>query len=386
MEVDKVISIEHLSELIRNSISDKIKHELELSDIELRDRISSEILSHEKTNQLGTKVQFSIMLRVFDALRRYDVIQKFIDDDTVSEIMINRFDEIYIERNGKIILTADRFDSPGRYEDFIYSTLSKFNKSINELSPIVDLRIEHGARMNVVFPPIATKGPAVTVRKFSTQLPTLEDYVTHNCFPKEILAYLEWAIEQRKNIFISGGTGSGKTSLLNALSEYVQLDDRIVVIEDTRELNFRESRNVVHLETRQHMHAIQGNISMSDLIRTALRMRPSRIIVGEVRGKEVVDMLSALNTGHDGSMSTGHSNSPRDLFSRLETMALTDTTMPISLIRKLIASAIHVIIHLERKEDGNRVVSEICEVKWGEESPIFETIYIYEKSINQVAA
>lgn len=386
MDSNKTGSIEQLSEGIRLSISEKIKYELELTDSELRDRISTEILYDPKTNQLATKIQFAIMIRVFDSLRRYDVLQKFIDDDTVSEIMINRFDEIYIERSGRTILTSERFDSPARYEDFIFSTLSKFNKSVNELSPIVDLQIEGGARMNVVFPPIATKGAAVTIRKFSTQLPSLEDYVLHKCFPKEILGYLRWAIEQRKNIFISGGTGSGKTSLLNALIHFVQEDDRLIVIEDTRELNFGGERNVVHLETRQLHHNSKGNVSMSDLIRTSLRMRPTRIIVGEVRGKEVVDMLSAMNTGHEGSMSTGHSNSPKDLFSRLETMAIAETNLSTDLVRKLIASAIQIIIHLSRDDSGNRIISEICEVKWGDNAPIFETIYMHKKEVHLDAA
>jgi pilus assembly protein CpaF len=373
MDSSQSLPIEFLSEAIRKSISEKVKHDFELSDIQLRDRISSDILENEHTKNLDTKTQYSIMLRVFDSIRRFDVIQKFMDDDSVTEIMINCFDEIYIERFGVVQLTTERFDSPSRYEEFIHSTLSKYNKSVNELSPIVDVRIESGSRLNVVFPPISTKGPALTIRKFATQHRTLEDYVNLNFFPREILGYLKWTIEQRKNIFISGGTGSGKTSLLNALLSYVDINERVVIIEDTREINMGANRNVVHLETRQYLHSPLANISMSDLIRTSLRMRPNRIIVGEVRGKE-------------GSMSTGHSNSPHDLFSRLETMALADNSIPHALIRKLIASAIQVIIHLTRDIKGQRILGEICEVHWKDDAPIFETIYQNTKELTKHAA
>jgi pilus assembly protein CpaF len=382
----QIASIEQLSEIIRNTVSEKIKHEYELSDVELRDRISNEILGNPYTIHLSTKVQFSISLRVFDSLRRYDVIQKYMDDHTVTEIMINSYDEIFVERFGNILRTGEMFDSANRYEDFIHSILSKYNKSVNELSPIADLRIEQGARMNVVLPPIATKGPAVTIRKFSAQPISLDEYVNNNCFPKEILGYLRWAVETQKNIFISGGTGSGKTSLLNALLSFVPKEERIVVIEDTRELNFDTNRNIVYLETRQVSHSNLGEITMSDLIRTSLRMRPSRIIVGEVRGGEVIDMLNAMNTGHYGSMSTGHSNSPRDLFSRLESMALSKHAMPISLIRKLIANAIHIVIHLTRSGEGTRIVSEICEVECKDEVAEFITIYQFGKGRDEYAA
>jgi pilus assembly protein CpaF len=284
------------------------------------------------------------------------------EDSTVTEIMINKFNEIYVEVEGKMIRTGDSFDNEERLEEFIQALLGRLNKVGNERNPIVHARMIDGSRIQIVLPPIALRGPTVCIRKFSKINMNMTDLVTSQRIPTEVAAYLKWAIEQRKNIFISGGTGTGKTTLLRALTSFIPENERVITIEDTAELTLGDQLNLVQLECRTSIIEQSANITIRDLIRTSLRLRPDRIIVGEVRGAEVIDMLSAMNTGHEGSLSTGHSNSPRDLIGRLETMAMLGSNLPIELIRRQIRTALHIIVHLERNKEGQRYISEICEI------------------------
>ena len=299
---------------------------------------------------------------VFNQMRRLDVIEPFINDREVTEIMINGPDRIFIEKNGEVQKTDVRFESRERLEDIIQVIVGKVNRSVNEAEPIVDARLEDGSRVNVVLPPVALNGPIVTIRKFPDKPMTIDDLIRFGSITEEAAEFLDKLVKSKYNIFICGGTGSGKTSFLNALSGLIPPDERIVTIEDSAELQLSSIENLVRLETRNANTEGKGEIKMKSLIKTSLRMRPERIIVGEVRGEEALDMLQAMNTGHDGSMSTGHANSTRDMLSRLETMVLTAAPLPLDAIRKQIASALDIIIFLSRLRDHSRRTMEISEV------------------------
>lgn len=351
---------------LRDQLKTKAQHYLHfegaVSDEEFKQYIEEEVLKLGIEHALSASTMYSLVERTFHSFRGLDVLEPLLQDPTITEIMINRFDEIYIEREGRISLVPDRFESEERLEDIIQSIVGKVNRVVNESTPIVDARLHDGSRVNVVLPPIALKGPTMTIRKFPKSPMTMEQLIALGTISSEVAEFLKTLVQAKYNIFIGGGTGSGKTTLLNALSNFIPADERVITIEDSAELQITRVPNIVRMETRNANTEGKGEITIRDLIRTSLRMRPNRIIVGEVRGAEAFDMLMAMNTGHDGSISTGHGNSVKDMLSRLETMVLSAAPLPLEAIRAQICSAIDVMIHLSRLRDRSRRITEICEV------------------------
>ncbi|MCI6498770.1 MAG: CpaF family protein [Lachnospiraceae bacterium] len=333
---------------------------VEIKDDELYRIIDDVIL--EKCRYKSVKERVMLRKKLFDSIRGLDVLQNIIDDDDVTEIMINGPDRIFIERDGKIFRYDEVFSSEERLNDLIQQMVAKVNRRVNEASPIADSRLSDGSRVNVVLEPVALDGPAVTIRKFPKETINMDKLIEFDSLTEEVAEFLSMLVVSGYNIFISGGTGSGKTTFLNALAGYIPKDERIITIEDSAELQIKGIGNLVRLEARQENSEGENGVDIRQLIRAALRMRPDRIIVGEVRGGEALDMLQAMNTGHDGSLSTGHANSPRDMLIRLETMVLMGVDMPLPAIRGQISAGIDVIIHLGRLRDRSRKVLEIVEV------------------------
>ncbi|WP_368655236.1 CpaF family protein [Ornithinibacillus sp. 4-3] len=348
---------------------------------ELMDLIEETVIEYAKENTLHTDEMKKIIDRIYHAFRGLGVLQPILDDPTVTEIMINDFDEIFIERDGQVFQTEAKFESRQRLEDTIQSIVSKVNRVVNESSPIVDARLDDGSRVNVVLPPIALKGPAMTIRKFPSKPITIEDLMNFGAINEEAASFIQHLVEAKYNVFISGGTGSGKTTFLNVLSNFIPEDERIITIEDSAELQIKKVPNLVSLETRNRNTEGKGEITIRDLIKSSLRMRPSRIIVGEVRGAEALDMLQAMNTGHDGSLSTGHANSIVDMLSRLETMVLSGAELPVEVIRKQISSSIDIMIHLTRFRDHSRKVVQISEVLGIEDGEVkLSDLFVFRES------
>ncbi|MBU5671794.1 CpaF family protein [Paenibacillus brevis] len=333
-----------------------------MQDDQLMEHIERYVLGDERLTELTSTAKRKWVRRLYDSFRGLDVLQPLIDDRTITEIMINGHEEIFIEQAGAIRQLTAQFESRGRLEDIIQSIVSNVNRVVNESSPIVDARLKDGSRVNIVLPPISLKGPAMTIRKFPERPLSMDDLVAKGSLDTDTAEWLKKLIYGKFNIFISGGTGSGKTTFLNALSQYIPSDERVITIEDSAELQIVTVPNLVSLETRNANTEGKGEVTVRDLIRSSLRMRPNRIIVGEVRGAEALDMLQAMNTGHDGSLSTGHANNTADMISRLETMVLSGADLPIGVVRKQIASAIDIFIHLSRLRDRSRRVMEISEV------------------------
>lgn len=300
---------------------------------------------------------------IFNSIKRLDIIQNLLDDDSVTEIMINGYRDIFVERGGKMERYGREFISRERLLDVVQRIAARSNKIVNEATPIIDTRLEDGSRVNIVMSPIAIDGPAVTIRKFYDNPLTMGKLIELGAITAEAARFLERLVAARYNIFISGGTGSGKTTFLNALSDYIPKDERIITIEDSAELKLMGVENLVRLEARSANMEGRNAVTIRDMIRASLRMRPSRIIVGEVRGGEALDMLQAMGTGHDGSLSTGHANGPEELMLRLETMVLMAVDMPVEAIRSQIATGVDIVVHLERMGDGSRKVVEISEIK-----------------------
>ncbi len=309
---------ERLIAQIRKQISDSIDLRKDFSDEEIRDVITNVVFERSKDYYLNVGEKKEIADAIFNSMRRLDVLQPIIDDKSVTEIMINGPDSIFVERDGRVSKLDIRFENRRKLEDVIQTIVSRVNRTVNESSPIVDARLADGSRVNVVLHPIALNGPVVTIRKFSEKPMTVEQLIKYGSITEEVADVLERLVKAKYNIFICGGTGSGKTTFLNALSNYIPKDERIVTIEDSAELQIVEIENIVRMETRNANTEGKGEITIRDLIKTSLRMRPERIIVGEVRGKEALDMLQAMNTGHDGSLSTGHANSTKDMLSSLK--------------------------------------------------------------------
>ena len=355
---------------IKQKIMSDRKFAEELSDEELRELISQYILEKERFLPLAQRKKMG--KEIFDALRKYDVLQDLIEDEEVTEIMVNGPDSIFIEKNGKIEKVKQQFESSEKLLQIINTMVSGCNRTVKESMPIVDARIpENGARINVVLSPIALNGPILTIRRFPKQPITMQKLKEIGAISEEAILFLEKAVKAKYNILISGGTGSGKTTFLNALSQYIPLDERIITIEDSAELQILGIENLIRMETRNAY--IEGSrvITIRDLIKTSLRMRPNRIIVGEVRGEEALDMIaSAMNCGHDGSMSSAHANSAKDMLLRMENMILMSAEIPISAIRRQIASGIDLIIHLGRLRDKSRKVLEIVEIAGMKENEI----------------
>lgn len=299
---------------------------------------------------------------IFNSMRKLDVLQELIEDEDVTEIMINGPRHIFVEKEGSLYETGLTFDSEERLSDIAQQIASEGNRIVNESTPILDVRLEDGSRVNIVMPPIALEGPVITIRKFPKDPLTMEKLVAMGAVTPEADRFLKALVEARYNIFISGGTGAGKTTFLNILSNYIPVSERIITIEDSAELQIQNVENIVRMEARNANVEGKNQVTIRDLIRSALRMRPDRIIVGEIRDATAIDMLTAMNTGHDGSLSTGHANSPKDMLNRLETLVLMGMDIPLPAIRQQISSAIDIIVHLGRLRDRSRKVLAICEI------------------------
>nr|WP_170318215.1 CpaF family protein [Paenibacillus thalictri] len=347
---------------LKADIAERIDFSQSISDDDLLVLIEDAVFARADKAVLTATQKRRLIQRVYHSFRGYDVLQPLIDDPTITEIMVNSHEEIFIEREGQVSLCPVRFESKEKLEDVIQAIVAKVNRVVNEASPIVDARLKDGSRVNVVLPPIALKGPAMTIRKFPEQPLTMEGLVRRGAISEEAVRFLETLVRAKYNIFISGGTGSGKTTFLNALSQCIPPDERVITIEDSAELQLKTVPNLISLETRNANTEGRGEMPMRELIKSSLRMRPNRIIVGEVRGAEALDMLQAMNTGHDGSLSTGHANSAADMMSRLETMVLSGIGLDVGVIRKQIFSAIDILVHLSRLRDKSRKVMEISEI------------------------
>ncbi|MFD1017667.1 CpaF family protein [Thalassobacillus hwangdonensis] len=333
-----------------------------ISNDELVEYIEQAVFQYAQENYLKADEMKWLVERIFNAFRGYDVLQPLIDDPTITEIMVNNHMEIFIERYGETSKVDMKFENEQKLEDIIQAIVSKVDRVVNESTPIVDARLQDGSRVNVVLPPIALAGPVMTIRKFPERPLMIDDLIEKGSITDEAAEFLRKLVASKYNIFIGGGTGSGKTTFLNVLSNFVPKHERILTIEDSAELQIHSVPNLVGLETRNANTEGKGEISIRDLIKTSLRMRPDRIIVGEVRGEEALDMLQAMNTGHDGSISTGHANSTKDMLSRLETMVLSGANLPVEVIRKQIGSAIDIMVHLTRLRDHSRKVVAISEL------------------------
>lgn len=379
MEGEKRERREGARALLRGRLMEEMQDRCHMEDEELLERIDAVIREQGREWFLPLKERIWLRGSLFDSFRRLDILQELIDDREVSEIMVNGAGNIFVERRGQVELWDRNFEKPEQLEDIIQQIVSRVNRVVNVSSPIVDARLEDGSRVHVVLPPIAIDGPAVTIRKFPEPI-TMEKLIRFGALTEEAAVFLEKLVESGYNIFISGGTNSGKTTFLNALSSYIPVQERVITIEDSAELQITQIPNLVRLETRNANTEGEGEITMSQLIRAALRMNPSRIVVGEVRGREALDMLQAMNTGHAGSLSTGHGNSPRDMMSRLETMVLMAAKLPLEAIRNQIASALDISIHLGRLRDGSRRVLSIAEIGGCRHGAVeLEPLFEYER-------
>ncbi|MCM2677132.1 CpaF family protein [Alkalicoccobacillus plakortidis] len=345
----------------------------------LMEHVENAVFEYAQEHSLKSAEMKWLVDRIYHSFRGYDVLQPLIEDKSITEIMVNSHKEVFIERNGKVSQMEVEFESQQKLEDIIQAIVSKVDRVVNESSPIVDARLQDGSRVNVVLPPIALKGPVITIRKFPERPLMIEDLIAYEAITQEAADFLNNLVKAKYNIFIGGGTGSGKTTFLNVLSNFIPPNERIITLEDSAELQIHKIPNLVSLETRNANTEGKGEISIRELIKTSLRMRPNRIIVGEVRGAEALDMLQAMNTGHDGSLSTGHANSTTDMLSRLETMVLSGANLPVEVIRKQISSAIEIMVHLSRLRDHSRKVvsiSELLDLENGEiqVNPLFEFV------------
>lgn len=353
---------EAIKKELKEELFEDIDFSRELADEEVQDLIDEKIMNLPKENYITYAQKKRLSRELFFSIRKLDILQELLEDTEITEIMVNGPEQIFLEKQGRIFLWENRFESKEKLEDVIQQIVAKSNRVVNETNPIVDARLENGSRVNVVLAPVALNGPIVTIRRFPENPLTMENLIETESITREAAEFLRKLVVAGYNIFISGGTGSGKTTFLNVLSRYIPKEERIITIEDSAELQLTDSPNLVSLETRNANVEGCKEITIRDLIKTSLRMRPDRIIVGEVRGGEAVDLLQALNTGHDGSLSTGHSNSSRDMLSRLETMVLMGMDLPLPAIRRQIASGIDIIVHLGRLRDHTRKVLEIVEV------------------------
>lgn len=366
--------------VLRQRLMEQMESRMQVEDEELRDLIDMAILEAAEGAYLPLKERLCLRKELFDSFRRLDILQELVDDPTITEIMVNGTEHIFVERQGRVEELEKHFDSVGQLEDLIQQIVSRVNRTVNLASPIADARLEDGSRVHVVLAPVALNGPILTIRKFPEPI-TRERLIELKSISREAAAFLQKAVERGLNIFISGGTGSGKTTILNAMSDYIPQEDRVITIEDSAELQIRHVTNLVSLETRVENRDGSQEISMRDLIRASLRMRPDRIIVGEVRGGEALEMLQAMNTGHDGSLSTGHANSAKDMLSRLETMVLMAAELPLAAVRSQIGSALDLMVHVGRMRDRSRKVLEITEVIGYENGEIrLSPIYQFQES------
>lgn len=374
-------------EMLQKEIYEEVMKELDfgkdLSDSEIVELIDKIIISVSKFKSIDISDRGQLKKDIFYTIRKLDVLQQFLDNPGITEIMVNGKDSIFIEENGVLKKTDCKISTTEKLDALILQIVSKCNREVNESSPIVDARLEDGSRVNIVMSPISIDGSIITIRKFPKNPITMNTLIELNAISKEAVIFLEKLVIAGYNIFISGGTGSGKTTFLNALSGFIPKEERIITIEDSAELQLVKVPNLVRLETRNKNAEGCKEISIRDLIRTSLRMRPDRIIVGEVRGKEAVDLLQCLNTGHDGSMSTGHGNSAKDMLSRLETMVLMGMDLPIEAVRRQIASGIDILVHLGRLRDKSRKVLQIVEITGYKDGEILLNTLFEFKEMNE---
>ncbi len=372
--------------IIREQVLNEIDVSREMLDEEIYQIIDRLIINSSKEAYIGLESKNILRMEVFNSLRKLDILQELVDDNTVTEIMVNGTDNIFVERAGHLYKWDKTFEDKDKLQDVIQQIVARTNRVVNESIPIVDSRLENGARVNVVLPPVAINGPIVTIRRFPDKPIGMQDLLHWNSITKEAACFLEKLVIAGYNIFISGGTGSGKTTFLNALSNFIPKDERIITIEDSAELQILGIENLVKLETRNANVEGCSAITIRDLIKSALRMRPNRIIVGEVRGTEAIDMVQCLNTGHDGSLSTGHANNSKDMLSRLETMILMGMDIPINAVRRQLEAGIDIIVHLGRLRDKSRKVLEIVEITGFENGEILtSTLYQFEETNESTA-
>ena len=375
-------------DMLKNRVREEMNLGEDMTDEELLSLIDNTMGYVASQIPIPVNSRLDIRRNVFNSMRRFGVLQDLLDDDTITEIMVNGQGRIFIERQGRISLSGRCFESQQDLEDVAQRIAAWSNRTVNETEPILDTRLADGSRVNIVLDPIAIEGPAITIRKFYDTPITIERLIELGSITKEVSCFMECAVRARYNIFVSGGTGSGKTTFLNALSNYIPADERIITIEDSAELQIHDvdgkPRNLIRLETRNANMEGNNAITIRDLIKSCLRMRPDRIVVGEIRGAEAIDMLQAMNTGMEGSLSTGHSNSAADMLNRIETMVLMGMDMPVQAIRSQIGSAIDIIVHLGRLRDKSRRVLQIVEVTGYKDGEIaLNPLYRFEETGEQ---
>ncbi|MBO5486938.1 MAG: CpaF family protein [Eubacterium sp.] len=352
-----------LQQKIRKGVLEEIPAGIEISDEEIQNCIDEEIARIGREQYMRLEEKKKLRHSIFNSIRKMDVLQDILEDEEVTEIMVNGPGNIFIERKGVLTKTELKFEHRERLEDIVQQIASTGNRIVNESSPILDARLKDGSRVNIVVPPIAIDGPVVTIRKFPKEAMTMEKLLEIGAITEEAAVFLEKLVRAKYNIFISGGTGAGKTTFLNILSNYIPSGERVITIEDSAELQIQNIPNLVRLEARNANVEGKNQVTIRDLVKSALRMRPDRIIVGEIRDQTAIDLLTAMNTGHDGSLSTGHANSPADMLNRLETLVLMGMDIPLPAIRQQIASGIDILVHLGRLRDKSRKVLDISEIE-----------------------
>ena len=377
--------MDELKQRLREAVLSSFDYSEEITEEDLLRRIDQVIMQAAKDSFLTLEGKEKLRRELYASIRGLDILEEILEEDGVTEIMINGFEDIFLEERGKIHRWERKFESRQKLEDIVQLIVAKANRIVNEANPIVDARLSDGSRVNVILPPVALNGPIVTIRKFSKEPFTMEKLIELGAITKDAAEFLRLLVEAKYNIFICGGTGSGKTTFLNALTAFIPKQERIITIEDAAELKVNGIENLVRLEVRNKNTEGTGEISIRELIRSSLRMRPDRIIVGEVRGAETIDMLQAMNTGHDGSLSTGHGNSTSDMLDRLETMVLLGSDIPLMAARRQIASAIDVMVQLGRLRDGRRCVLEISEILGCRDGEIEKNpLFVYQEGEEDV--
>ena len=356
--------------VIRKKLMQDLDDGREWQDEEILDRIDELVLAETRRTRLRVEEKETMRKELFYSVRKLDILQELLEDEEVTEIMVNGYQNIFLEKNGRKMRWEKSFASREKLEDVIQQIVGKCNRVINENSPIVDARLENGARVNAVVYPVALDGPVLTIRRFPDHPITMEWLIEKGSITAEAAEFLKMAVQAGYSILIGGGTSSGKTTFLNALSNYIPSEERLVTIEDSAELQIQGIENLVRLEAKPANMEGNKEITIRDLIKTALRMAPNRIVVGEIRGAEAIDLLQAWNTGHNGSLGTAHANSTRDMISRVETMVLMGMQLPLEAIRRQIASGIDLLVHLGRLPDRSRKVFEICEILGYEEGEV----------------
>ena len=368
---------------LREKLIKRIGEETEVRDDRVQDIIDELIMEEGREAYISLPQKQQVRIELFNSIRGLDILQELLDDDDVTEIMVNGTGGIFVERQGRISKWEKHFFSEEKLQELVQQIVAGCNRIVNESVPIADARLKDGARVNIVLAPVALNGPIITIRRFPNRPITMAQLIEWGAVTEEAVSFLKKLVKAGYNIFISGGTGSGKTTFLNALSDYITKDERIITIEDNAELQIQGVDNLVKMEARRANTEGAHEVSIRELIKSSLRMRPDRIIVGEVRGEEAIDMLQSLNTGHDGSLSTGHGNSPRDMLSRLETMVFMGMELPVSAVRRQIASGIDILVHLGRLRDKSRKVLEIAEVsgyQYETEEILLRTLYEFRES------